>query len=101
MIETPKKKPEVPKSVLIKRIADKETRLPNKVVAEAVTEMLNHVVGTLARGEHMEVRGFGSLKLRHRARRCARNPKTGEPVEMDCKCVPHFKPGKGLREAVK
>jgi len=101
VIKIPNKRSEVPKSILIKRIADKETRLPNKVISEVITEILNYVMESLARGEHMEVRGFGSLKLRHRARRCARNPKTGESVKMDCKYVPYFKPGKELREAIK
>ncbi|WP_367680763.1 HU family DNA-binding protein [Candidatus Fukatsuia anoeciicola] len=91
----------MPKSILIKRIADKETRLSNKVVTEVITEILNYIIESLARGEHMEVRGFGSLKLRYRAQRYARNPKTGESVKMNCKYVPFFKPGKELREAIK
>ena len=55
---------------------------------------------TLQKGERIEIRGFGSFSLHYRAPRVGRNPKTGETVELDGKHVPHFKPGKELRERV-
>jgi integration host factor subunit beta len=55
---------------------------------------------TLQKGERIEIRGFGSFSLHYRAPRVGRNPKTGETVKLDGKYVPHFKPGKELRERV-
>ena len=55
---------------------------------------------TLQQGERIEIRGFGSFSLHYRAPRVGRNPKTGEKVELLGKSVPHFKPGKELRERV-
>ncbi|OZO45671.1 integration host factor subunit beta, partial [Pseudomonas fluorescens] len=55
---------------------------------------------TLADGERIEIRGFGSFSLHYRAPRVGRNPKTGESVSLPAKHVPHFKPGKELREQV-
>lgn len=55
---------------------------------------------TLQRGERIEIRGFGSFSLHFRAPREGRNPKTGETVKLEGKYVPHFKPGKELRERV-
>ena len=55
---------------------------------------------TLQKGERIEIRGFGSFSLHYRAPRVGRNPKTGETVELEGKYVPHFKPGKELRERV-
>ena len=54
----------------------------------------------LADGDRIEIRGFGSFSLHHRAPRVGRNPKTGETVKLEGKSVPHFKPGKELRERV-
>ena len=54
----------------------------------------------LAKGERIEIRGFGSFSLHYRAPRVGRNPKTGDTVELSGKYVPHFKPGKDLRERV-
>ena len=53
---------------------------------------------TLAQGERIEIRGFGSFSLHYRAPRTGRNPKTGDKVELEGKYVPHFKPGKELRD---
>ena len=54
----------------------------------------------LVKGDGIEIRGFGSFSLHYRAPRVGRNPKTGESVALDAKHVPHFKPGKELREQV-
>ena len=62
--------------------------------------MLEQMAQTLQKGERIEIRGFGSFSLHYRAPRVGRNPKTGETVELDGKHVPHFKPGKELRERV-
>ena len=55
---------------------------------------------TLSSGERIEIRGFGSFSLHYRAPRTGRNPKTGETVDLTGKFVPHFKPGKELRDQV-
>ena len=55
---------------------------------------------TLSSGERIEIRGFGSFSLHYRAPRVGRNPKTGDSVTLEAKYVPHFKPGKELRERV-
>ena len=69
-------------------------------VDQAIKELLELMSKTLAQGERIEVRGFGSFSLNYRAPRMARNPKTGERVPLAAKYVPHFKPGKELRERV-
>ena len=56
--------------------------------------------GALAQGERIEIRGFGSFSLHYRPPRLGRNPKTGDSVALPAKHVPHFKPGKELRERV-
>ncbi len=88
------------KSELIDAIAAKQTHLAHKDVEDAVKEMLEHMSETLAGGDRIEIRGFGSFSLHYRPARMGRNPKTGEPVALPAKYVPHFKPGKELRERV-
>lgn len=90
------------KSELIERLADQQSHLSlsAKTVEDAVKEMLDHMADTLADGERIEVRGFGSFSLHYRAPRTGRNPKTGDKVELEGKYVPHFKPGKELRDRV-
>ena len=88
------------KSELVEKIAEVQTQLSAKDVELAVKMMLDHMAEALAAGERIEIRGFGSFSLHYRAARLGRNPKTGERVELDGKYVPHFKPGKELRERV-
>ena len=88
------------KSELIERIAAVQTQLSSKDVELAVKMMLDHMADALADGERIEIRGFGSFSLHYRAPRLGRNPKTGEKVHLAGKYVPHFKPGKELRERV-
>lgn len=88
------------KSELIEKIALVHTQLPVKDVELAVKTMLDQMTGALAEGERIEIRGFGSFSLHFRAARLGRNPKTGEKVDLLGKYVPHFKPGKELRERV-
>ena len=63
-------------------------------------DILEQMIQSLAKGRRIEIRGFGSFSLHYRAPRIGRNPKTGDQVELDGKYVPHFKPGKELRERV-
>ena len=88
------------KSELIEMLIDQQPHLPVKEVELAVKAMLEHMSEALANGERIEIRGFGSFSLHSRAPRIGRNPKTGESVELGSKYVPHFKPGKELRELV-
>jgi integration host factor subunit beta len=90
----------VTKSELIDMIAAKQSQLAYKDIELAVKSILEHMARTLASGERIEIRGFGSFSLHHRPARVGRNPKTGEPVSLPGKYVPHFKPGKELRERV-
>ncbi|GAB4176855.1 MAG: integration host factor subunit beta [Wenzhouxiangellaceae bacterium] len=88
------------KSELIERLARQQPHLSQADVDLAVKTILEHVTSALARGERVEIRGFGSFSLHYRPPRIGRNPKTGEPVALPGKYVPHFKPGKDLRERV-
>mgnify|MGYP001813530623 FL=1 len=93
------------KSELIERIVAAQSQssgsqLTSKDVELAVKTMLEHMSHTLASGERIEIRGFGSFSLHYRAPRIGRNPKTGESVGLAGKHVPHFKPGKELRDRV-
>jgi integration host factor subunit beta len=88
------------KSELIEKIAAVQSQLSAKDVELAVKMILDHMTVALAEGERIEIRGFGSFSLHFRAARLGRNPKTGEKVDLSGKYVPHFKPGKELRERV-
>jgi len=76
------------------------SRLSKKSSEVVVNTFFESIVDSLQRQEKIELRGFGSFKLRHRRARVGRNPKTGERVEVPAKVVPYFKPGKDLRELV-
>ncbi len=88
------------KSDLIESLARKQSQLGYRDVELAVRTMLEHMAGTLSSGERIEIRGFGSFSLHYRPARVGRNPKSGEAVSLPAKFVPHFKPGKELRERV-
>ncbi|WP_017430009.1 integration host factor subunit beta [Vreelandella jeotgali] len=88
------------RSELIEQIAERKPELSVKEVETAVRLILDDVTDTLSGGSRVEIRGFGSFSLHYREPRTGRNPKTGDPVELDGKYVPHFKPGKELREQV-
>jgi integration host factor subunit beta len=88
------------KSELIELIAAKQSHLPAKDVELAVKQVLEIMSDALAQGQRIEIRGFGSFSLHFRPPRQGRNPKTGETVALAGKYVPHFKPGKDLRERV-
>ncbi|MEL6869453.1 MAG: integration host factor subunit beta [Pseudomonadota bacterium] len=88
------------KSELIELIARKQRHLPAKDVELAVKHLLELMSDSLAQGERIEIRGFGSFSLHFRPPRLGRNPKTGATVALSGKHVPHFKPGKDLRDRV-
>ncbi len=88
------------KSELIERLIEQHPQLSVKDVEVAVKTMLDHMTESLANGDRIEIRGFGSFSLHYRAPRIGRNPKTGESVSLDAKYVPHFKPGKEMRDQV-
>ena len=88
------------KSELIDRIASKQSQLSAKDIELAVKAIISYMSEVLSDGGRIEIRGFGSFSLHYRAPRVGRNPKTGEPVQLSGKFVPHFKPGKELRDRV-
>ena len=88
------------KSELIDRIAAKQTQLSSKDVELTVKSVIEYMSQVLSEGERIEIRGFGSFSLHYRVPRIGRNPKTGTPVALIGKYVPHFKPGKELRDRV-
>jgi integration host factor subunit beta len=88
------------KSELIEILARKQSHLAYKDVELSVKTLLEHMSSALSSGERIEIRGFGSFSLHYRPPRTGRNPKTGDAVELPGKYVPHFKPGKELRERV-
>lgn len=88
------------KSELIEALARKQSHLAYRDVELAVKGLLETMSQSLAAGERIEIRGFGSFNLHYRPPRMGRNPKSGSPVVLRGKYVPHFKPGKELRERV-
>ncbi|WP_286239759.1 integration host factor subunit beta [Neptuniibacter halophilus] len=88
------------KSELIEILVDRHDQLSVKDIELSVKTMLDHMTESLSQGHRIEIRGFGSFSLHYRAPRTGRNPKTGESVALEAKYVPHFKPGKELREQV-
>ena len=88
------------KSELIDQLADIQRHLAHLDVELGVKSILEQMSAALAGGDRIEIRGFGSFSLHFRPPRMGRNPKTGDSVELSGKYVPHFKPGKELRERV-
>ena len=88
------------KSELIAQLAERFPQLVAKDADYAVKMILDAVTDALARGDRIEIRGFGSFALNYRPPRVGRNPKSGEKVHVPEKYVPHFKAGKELRERV-
>lgn len=88
------------KSELIEILARKNPQVSTSDVELAVKSIIEHMSYSLSSGERIEIRGFGSFSLHFRPPRTGRNPKTGDAVELSSKYVPHFKPGKELRDRV-
>jgi integration host factor subunit beta len=85
------------KSGLIDVVAGR-TGLPRKVVESLVNTMFGSMTGAMQRGDRIEIRGFGNFKIRKYEGYTGRNPKTGKPLTVAAKVLPHFKVGKDLRE---
>jgi integration host factor subunit beta len=88
------------RSDLVEILEQEQNQLSEGDVELAVKTMLERMSVALASGERIEIRGFGSFTLHYREPRIGRNPKTGEPVALPGRYVPHFKAGKELRERV-
>ena len=86
------------KSELVRRIAEQNSHLYQRDVEHIVNAILGEVVAALARGDRVELRGFGAFSVKSRPARQGRNPRTGEHVAVAEKFVPFFKTGKELRE---
>ena len=87
------------KSDLVATLSE-ETGISKRLAKEAVDIFFEMMSKSLERGDRIEIRGFGSFSLHYRSPRTGRNPKTGDSVQLSGKYVPHFKPGKELREQV-
>lgn len=88
------------KSEIIDLLFEKQPHLAHRDAELVVKHIIDDMVAALVSGDRVEIRGFGSFALHHRAARVGHNPKTGETVNVSDKFVPHFKPGKDLREKV-
>jgi integration host factor subunit beta len=88
------------RSDLIEELANRFRQLTHRDADHAVKTILDAVSNALVKGHRIEIRGFGSFSVNHRPPRMGRNPRSGESVAIPEKRVPHFKPGKALREFV-
>ena len=88
------------KSELIAQLAAENSHLRQQDIDLIVATIFEEVTAALARGQRVELRGFGAFSTKQRDPRLGRNPRTGEAVEVSAKAVPYFKPGKELRERV-
>jgi integration host factor subunit beta len=88
------------KSQLDVLLSQELTQLSEKKIQLSTKLIIEHLAQTLADGGRIEIRGFGSFSLHHRAPRQAFNPKTGTRAITEAKFIPHFKPGKELKEGV-
>lgn len=86
------------KSELIQRLAERNPHLYQRDVEKIVTTIFDEITDALARGDRVELRGFGAFSVKRRDARTGRNPRTGESVDVDEKVIPFFKTGKQLRE---
>ncbi|HEX5779894.1 MAG TPA: integration host factor subunit beta [Xanthobacteraceae bacterium] len=86
------------KSELVQRIAETNPHLYQRDVENIVDAILDEITRALARGDRVELRGFGAFSVKQRPARLGRNPRTGEQVKVTEKVVPYFKTGKEMRE---
>jgi integration host factor subunit beta len=89
------------KSDLVRRIYDQNRHLFQRDVEKMVDAMVERIVAALARGDRVEIRGFGSFSVRHRRSRIGRNPRSQTAVSLERKAYPHFKAGKVMRTRLK
>jgi len=86
------------RSELVQKLCDDHPDLTLKEVERVVSAFYDSIIEQLQNGGRVELRGFGAFSTRGRDARKGRNPRTGEPVDVDAKRVPYFKPGKEMRE---
>ena len=86
------------KSELVQHIAAQNPHLYQRDVENIVNAILGEIIAAMARGDRVELRGFGAFSVKNRPARTGRNPRTGAHVAVDKKCVPFFKTGKEMRE---
>jgi len=86
------------KSELVQNISTQNPHLYQRDVENIVNAILNEVIAAMARGDRVELRGFGAFSVKKRDARSGRNPRTGDSVEVEEKHIPFFKTGKQLRE---
>ena len=98
MMKEPDYVPSLTKSDLIDNLSKNQGHLAYKDVELAVKSLIEMMSSALSNGERIEIRGFGSFSLHYRPPRTGRNPKSGDKVDLPGKYVPHFKPGKELRD---
>ncbi|MBC7197133.1 integration host factor subunit beta [Deferribacteraceae bacterium V6Fe1] len=86
------------KSELIEKLSEEYPDMTKKQIEFIVNGVFSSIKDTLKSGGKVEIRGFGSFKVREKSAKTGRNPKTGEKVEVPAKKVPYFKPGKEIKE---
>jgi integration host factor subunit beta len=86
------------RSELIQKIAEENPHLYQRDVERIVNTIFDEITNAMARGDRVELRGFGAFSVKQRDARLGRNPRTGEAVDVEEKCVPFFKTGKLLRD---
>lgn len=86
------------KSELIQRLAERNPHLYMRDVERIVDTIFDEITAALAKGDRVELRGFGAFSVKKREARTGRNPRTGESVTVQAKALPFFKTGKELRE---
>ena len=86
------------KSELVQRIASHNPHLYQRDVENIINAILGEIIAAMARGDRVELRGFGAFSVKNRPARTGRNPRTGAHVSVEKKCVPFFKTGKEMRE---
>ena len=100
MTSEPEIVPSLTKSDLIDKLSQKQRNLSPEDVETAIKELIKMMSNSLATGERIEIRGFGSFSLHYRPQRSGRNPKSGESVNIPEKYIPRFRPGKEMRDRV-
>jgi integration host factor beta subunit len=95
-----KRRRQMTKSVLIEQLTEKVEGLTKKQVETIINTIFDGMKDALARGEKIEIRGFGNFRIKQRNAKIARNPRTGEKVQVPAKRVLHFKLGKPFHDAL-
>ncbi|MEM8770074.1 MAG: integration host factor subunit beta [Pseudomonadota bacterium] len=86
------------KSELVQKLADENPNLFHRDIERIVSIIFDEITDSLARGDRVELRGFGAFSVKHRPARVGRNPRSGEAVQIEEKWTPFFKAGKELRD---